>query len=180
MTGCQTPAAIEHQHNKICAFRTCKTSVFPSPQRQVFGQAICWSSTPLHIIWSSSSLSLIQAQATWVTPVNVSISSARSFLRLKPAVTSHHGLARPLPRCFTKSPATLPGLVALGHGGTCPALWTLVHNNITCQQLRQSPAQQLPQPLPETHPGRSLWTLSEVDSVKQWQPLKEEERKTEK
>lgn len=138
MTGCQTPAAIRHQYNKIRAFRTCKTSVFPSPQRQVFGQATCWSSTPLHIIWSSSSLSLIQAQATWVTPMNVSISSTRSFPRLKPAVTSHHGLAWPLPRCFTKSPATLPGLVALGHGGTCPALWTLVHSNITCQQLRQS------------------------------------------
>ena len=36
------------------------------------------------------------------------------------------------------------------------------------------------QPLLETHPGHSLSTLSEEDSVKRRQPLEEEERKTEK
>ena len=84
------------------------------------------------------SLSLIQAQATWVMPVNMSTRSTMSFLRLKPMVTSHHGLAWPLPSCFIKCPATFLGLEALRHRGTRPALWTLVNSNVTCKQLGQS------------------------------------------
>ena len=148
------------------------------PQRQAFGQAVCWSSAPLHPIrFSSHSVSFkhrLLESRQWTCPPGRQWTSwgLNQWSLLVTALPDlcPVALQSVQPRSWDWRPWGTGGLALLSE--PLSTVTSLANN---WGRVSSSAA---PQSLLETDPGDSLWTLSQVDSVKQWQPLEEEERKT--